>query len=145
LILTSVCLIPGIIYFSNYFNPDIRVQASSWIQKNIPNNSSILSESGNVVNLPLSGLYKTTNYDFYSGLSPSNISDYDYILIPSRRVFKNNFTPLYHQQLFSGNLGFKLIKNFSPPSELFLTPENAEETWSVFDRPTVRIFKKNIL
>lgn len=77
------------------------------------------------------------------------IKDSDYILIPSRRVFKNQNNPSfpysqkYYQSLFNNKLGFNQIKQFSSNNSLFLNSENAEETWSVFDNPTIRIFKKN--
>ena len=72
-----------------------------------------------------------------------------YIFIPSRRVFKNQnnssfpISQKYYQSLFSGDLGFSQIKIFSKSNSLFLNSENAEETFSVFDNPTIRIFKKN--
>jgi len=138
LFLLIICLIPGIVFFSQYFRSDIRVVASAWVDENIPKNSITLSESGNVVNLPPANVF----YDFYSNPFPPNLANYDYVIIPSRRVFKNNIAPAYYQDLFSGKSGFKLLKQFSPPSELFLNPENAEETWSVFDHPTVRLFSK---
>ena len=127
-------------------SPDIRLQASSWINQNIPLNSTVLSESGNVVNLPISdyGL-RLTNFDFYN-YQPLNLADQifrsDYVFVPSRRVFKNGFAPDYYQKLFSGSLGFSKIKEFSPDYDLFLNSEDAEETWSVFDHPTIRIFEK---
>lgn len=138
---TTICLIPGIIFFSQYMHPDIRVEASDWMNKNLPVNSKILSESGNVVNLPLDGKLTVDNYDFYTQSSPP-VDKYDYILVPSRRLFKNNFAPEYYQKLFSGSLGFSQIKQFSPVSNLFLNDENAEETWTVFDRPTIRLFSR---
>ena len=33
-------------------------------------------------------------------------------------------------------------KKFTNKKDLFLNSENAEETWSVFDNPTIRIYKK---
>ena len=51
--------------------------------------------------------------------------------------------------LFNGRLGFEKIKQFSSyPKLSFLRlnlefpDEDAEETWSVFDHPVIRIFKK---
>ena len=72
----------------------------------------------------------------------------EYILVPSRRMFKNQstkqfpYSQKYYQALFNGNLGFVEIAKIKPPSDLFLDEENAEETWSVFDRPTIRVFQK---
>ena len=51
--LCALSLLPGAAFMSIYFHKDTRVQASRWIYKNIPNNSYILSETGNVVDIPL--------------------------------------------------------------------------------------------
>jgi len=152
--LTVLAILPGMIYFSHYFYPDIRQVSSQWFSQNIPANSIILSEGGNVVNFPLnqSG-YKITHFDFYDEVDFSSelinqITLSDYIIVPSRRVYKNYSNseyPLinnYYQNLFSGDLGFELIKNFYPVGDFILNSESAEETWSVFDRPTIRIYKK---
>lgn len=56
----------------------------------------------------------------------------------------------YYSQLLSGNLGFVLIKKFSsyPKIEFFgkkiieFNDEMAEETWTVFDHPVIRVYKK---
>ncbi len=155
-----VCLIPGVIFFQRYFITDIRVQASDWINQNISSQSKILSESGNVVNLPVGqNNLEVDNFDFYQldedrdyrDKLSSLIKNNDYIFIPSRRVFKNQSTSQfpssqqYYQDLFSGKLNFYLVKTFSFNNSFLLNSENAEETWSVFDNPTIRIFKKNNL
>ena len=144
--LLPLALIPGIIFFAHYLFPDTRLVASKYLVSNLPQESTVLSESGNVVNLPVlpNGL-NINNYDFYNYDSASlakSLSSSDYILIPSRRVFKN-YELNYYQHLFNGSLGFREIKRISPLSDFFLNPENAEETWSVFDRPIIRIYQKN--
>lgn len=148
---------PGIYFFSKYFSLDNRVVASSWIDANIAQNVFVLSESGNVVNLPLSdSRLSIENFDFYQLDSNQNslekltnqLTTADYIFIPSRRVFKNQnnlnypISQKYYQNLFSKNLGFVEIKKFNNQRSFFLNSENAEETWSVFDHPTIRIYKK---
>jgi 4-amino-4-deoxy-L-arabinose transferase-like glycosyltransferase len=144
--LLIICCLPGLYFLNLYFHPDIRLTASSWMSSHLPANSKIFSEAGNVINLPLSGpSYQIINYDFYGNYDPktliSALVNADYILVPSRRVFKNyNFS--YYRHLFDGSLGFVEIKQFNPQTDLFLNPENAEETWSVFDRPTIRIYQK---
>ena len=154
--LVIICIIPGIIFLGRYFNKDIRVIGSEWVDKNIPEKSIILSEGVNVVDFPLSTKeYKITNFNFYhlddDSELPSKLSDListaDYIFVPSRRIFKNQYgvrfphSDKYYRQLFSGVSGFKLIKTF-PKQIGILDPENAEETWTVFDRPVIRIFQK---
>lgn len=151
-----ISILPGIYFIKIYLFPDIRVQATNWINQNIDPNSKILSESGNVVDIPLWGDVNTTNFDFYNfedNLDNQNklnqlVNQSDFIFIPSRRIFKNQNNPnfpqsqKYYQNLFSGKLNFNLIKTFSINNSLLLNSENAEETWSVFDNPTIRIFSK---
>jgi len=88
------------------------------------------------------------NFDFYTldnnyenKIQLDNLlSTVDYVLIPSRRVFKNQNNPLfpysqnYYQTLFSSN--FKLIYQTKNSSE------SAEETFTVFDFPTIRLYEK---
>jgi len=139
-----------------YFNTDSRILASNWINQNIPQHSTILSESGNVTSLPLdnSADFNLIDFDFYrlnSHTKPTldqSIAASQYIFVPSRRVFKNQTNSAfpesqnYYQSLFSGQLKFSLIKDFNFNNSLFLNSENAEETWSVFDNPVIRIYQK---
>lgn len=56
----------------------------------------------------------------------------------------------YYDKLFSGRLGFKKVAEFSsyPKITFFgrtlieFPDENAEETWTVFDHPVIRIYKR---
>ncbi len=143
--LLIIAIIPGLFFLTRYFVPDSRFLASEYLVKNLPPDSAILSESGNVVDIPvLTHHLNIINYDFYK-YNPQTLSEAlttsNYIIIPSRRVFMN-YDYKYYQNLFNGSLGFEKIKEFSPIPDLFLNPENAEETWSVFDRPTIRLYKK---
>lgn len=157
-LITLVSIIPGIIFLTLYFQPDIRISASNWVNENINSTSAILSESGNVFNFPLkTNNPNIVNFDFYNlDNNPKLVSDLysyiknsDYIFVPSRRVFKNqsnqNFPNSwrYYQDLFSGNLNFYKLKEFKPKVDFLLNSEDAEETWTVFDHPTIRIYKKN--
>jgi len=157
-ILVLLSIIPGIYFCRRYFLVDNRPIASVWLINQIPSTSSILSESGNVMNLPVySSNLQINNFDFYNLDSNPNlpsqlttqISKSEYIIIPSRRMFKNQnnstfpFSQKYYQSLFSGQLGFTQIRQFNYHLSLFLNDENAEETWSVFDNPTIRIYKKD--
>jgi len=156
-LLTILSVIPGVIFLSRYFTEDIRIIASGWVNKNIPEKSTIISEGGNVIDFPLNAKeYNISHFNFYDLDENVDfplklerlISDADYIFVPSRRIFKNQYgsnfpySNKYYRQLFSGVSGFKLIKIFSGQRGI-LNPENAEETWTVFDHPTIRIFQKN--
>lgn len=185
-------LIPGIAYLSVYKNLDTRFQASLWIMKNVPQNSLLLSETANVVDIPFVLLkeklknlprYSLISFNFYDldfNLElKKDLNDYlkssKYIIIPSRRIFMNYYCPdknffglayfknhcqelkktypllnQYYSQLFNGSLGYRKIKEFTsfPKIEIFgkkiieFNDEKAEETWSVFDHPVIRIYEK---
>ena len=166
-------LLPGISALSIYMSPDIRFTASEWIYKNIPPNSKILSETANVIDIPIPSpnsrvrthSYLLNSFNFYDLDSDRQmkielseaLNDAEYIIIPSRRIFKNhsnNFFPFvsnYYENLFSGKSGFEKVAEFSsfPKITLFgktlieFPDEEAEETWTVFDHPVIRIYKKS--
>jgi len=85
------------------------------------------------------------NFDFYNNYQAPALAQSlalaDYIFVPSRRVFLNYQYP-YYQSLFNGKLGFIKLIDFTPNYSWPLISEQAEETWSVFDHPTIRIFKR---
>ncbi|MFH0936862.1 MAG: glycosyltransferase family 39 protein [Candidatus Daviesbacteria bacterium] len=154
----------GIAFFSIYWRSDSRITASRWISQNIPSSETILNETGNVVDIPFEAqkmiVFDFYNLDFNPALKGQLLSDLEkseYILIPSRRLFMDmgrfpNKYPLlskYYQLLFNGNLGFHQIKELhSYPSfeanglGIEFPDERAEETWTVFDHPVIRVFKK---
>lgn len=162
-IVVIISCLPGVFFFDLVYNqPDIRWQFSSWAKENIPSESIILSESGNTINLPINTDHQVINFDFYQLEEEKNLKALcqnlektDYILIPSRRVFANHkedkFPNIanYYQKLFSDQLGFSLVKTFSPASRYHLanlyyqeSETRAEETWTVFDHPTIRLYQK---
>lgn len=156
-LLFFLSIIPGVLFLGLYFHPDVRYIASEWIVNNLPAESHVLSESNNVMGLPLLPSKLSINdFDFYKlETNPESVKELsrlltesDYIFVPSRRVFKNRnnnqfpITQRYYTDLFSEKLGFKEIKKIAVSPYLFLNSENAEETWSVFDHPTIRIYQK---
>lgn len=165
-LIVGISLVPGLLFTSIYFVPDIRFTASEWIYQNIPSGSIVLSETANVVDIPVSSSKSLPpnpyhlapiSFDFYHldenpELFPKLIEyleKADYIFVPSKRLFANSLRlpekyPLaarYHQLLFSGQLGFREIKKFK---SFLINDEQAEETWSVFDHPVIRIYKKTV-
>jgi len=200
-IIIIISIIPGIAYLSIYQNSDVRFEASKWIFENIPANSYILSETANVVDIPLISqkskvksknlleknfqIFSFNFYDLDQDVKLQRDLEHhlgltDYIFIPSRRIFANytcfwpekrnifidklsyekkrceelkkTFPKLnqYYENIFFGRLGFEKIKEFtSYPKINFLgktilefPDEQAEETWTVFDHPVIRIYKK---
>jgi len=174
-VLTFLCLLPGLAFVSIYAEKDTREEASEWIYQSLPSRSYILSETANVVDIPL-GLppersaipnrdFTVISFDFYHLDERGqlylellkHLEQADYIFIPSRRIFKNHtrmpqqykLTTKYYQLLFSGALGFEKIMEFSSypgltlgPFNLVFPDEDAEETFTVFDHPVIRIYKK---
>ena len=189
--ISIICSVPGIAYLSIYRTEDVRFTASKWIYTNISANSLILTETANVIDLPIlppdiltfsriKG-YNTLSFNFYEldndPLLPLNLQtawdSAEYIIVPSRRLFANhtclnvdNTTsskdenkcsllrekyPLlnqYYQDLFSEK-NFVLIKEFKSFPQIKigsfrweLPDEKAEETWTVFDHPVIRIYKR---
>jgi hypothetical protein len=189
--------ISGLAYLSVYHQPDVRFTASKWIFNNVKNQSYILSETANVVDVPIPShkdpvtlymgkTYQYISFNFYDlednpllqSQLQGHIQQADYIFVPSRRVFRN-FTCFrengnvqqeigfykercnnlkekyptlyqYYEQLFSGRLGFKKVAEFTsyPKISLLgitlleLPDEDAEETWTVFDHPVIRVYQR---
>lgn len=150
-------------FFSIYLNHDVRIKSNQWITLQLPINSSYLVEGGNMVDLPLSG-NKRISLDFYRFEEDPSVRQKiieallqtDYFIIQSRRIFLNHqrlptlypLTTRFYNALFNGQLGFEEIKQFHsypslpfPGSGVEFPDELAEETWSVFDHPVIRIFQ----
>lgn len=171
---TAICFmcVHGVAYLSVYTNQDVRFTASEWIYRNIPENSTILSETANVVDIPIPSPeynkpvpnYLVMSFNFYDldsnqelqSTLKSALEQAEYILVPSRRIFKNHpphtfpLVAQYYDDLISGRSGFTQIGEISsyPKISLFgktiweWRDEDAEETWTVFDHPVIRIYKK---
>lgn len=167
-----IACIPGLAYLTIYSLPDVRFTASEWIYKNIPGKQKILTEAANVIDLPIPPptyqttppYYLTNSFNFYDvDINPElqfvlseSLRQADYILVPSRRIFMNHppktypIVARYYERLFDGTAGFEKIAEFSsyPRIQLFgktiweFNDENAEETWTVFDHPVIRIYKR---
>lgn len=170
-VLVVAMILPGVAYLSVYTSKDVRVQASEWIYDNIPEYSYILSETANVVDIPMyiEGTrpvgYTVVSFNFYDLDQDPNLQEElgghlnkaEYIFVPSRRLFSNHRAPnfpiigRYYEDLFSGKMGYEKVAEFSSFPKIavgsmtfFEFPdEEAEETWSVFDHPVIRIYKKS--
>jgi len=151
-------------FFSVYINDDVRVKATKWISENIAQSEFILTETRNMLEVPLTGGYQKLAFDFYeldqdSSLLPNlvhNLETSDYFIIQTRRIYKNHLRfpekyPLvnsFYKNLFNGSLGFFEVAEFTSYPQISLgkisleiPDENAEETWSVFDHPRIIVYK----
>src|SRR5690606_4997287 len=77
----------------------------------------------------------------------------DYIFETSNRIYGSvvrmperfPMTIEYYRMLFSGELGFELVKTFTSHPRFLgieLNDDNAEEAFTVYDHPTLLIFRK---
>lgn len=179
-------------FVSVYIYPHTRVQASTWIYSHIPTGSVITSETwDDGLPLPLSAYENASNYkmlefamyDPDSGdkwrILSTKIASADYIFLTSNRIWRSLsalperffYTTSYYDKLFSGQLGFQLIKTFTsypclvprldvadvvsptnllPPAIsitqssnciLGFNDDGAEESFTVYDHPKVIIFQ----
>lgn len=156
--LVSINFLWTLMFFSIYLRSDVRIAATNWINKNLSLNSFILTEAGNMLEVPLGGSFSKLSFDFYHLEENSEIQEQlpelleksDYFIIQSRRTFLNHQrlpdqfpkTTRFYTLLFSGQLGFEKIKEFNSFQQFSIPDETAEETWSVFDHPVIRIYQK---
>jgi YYY domain-containing protein len=152
--------------FANiYARPVTRVTASQWIYENIPPGARVASEHWDD-RLPLGlpgressiysfvelGLYGDDNEQKRVELS-SQLDGLQYIILSSNRLYgsipkiprRYPMTTRYYQALFSGELGFEQVAEFTSRPSLLgieLNDDDAEESFTVYDHPKVTIFRK---
>ncbi len=146
-----------------YFYPSTRTAASEWMHENLPRGSMILTESWDY-RLPVSIPLKSRSFRFDTIPAPDRdtpqkaerlaklLEKGEYLVLASRRNWGNlsrlpGRYPImhrYYEALFEGSLGYEEIAVFTsyPGFGKFrINDEAAEETFRVFDHPTVRIFR----
>ncbi|HEY8409388.1 MAG TPA: phospholipid carrier-dependent glycosyltransferase [Gaiellaceae bacterium] len=147
-------------YHSIYTSRMTRLAADDWIVAHVRHGSAIANENWDDT-LPVGGLaahYKlvivpvfdpddsTKLRKLYDGLSES-----DYYVLSSQRGWRtlgrlDERYPLmvrYYRQLFAGRLGYTLAASFTSEPRLFgvrLDDVGAEEAFSVYDHPPVKIY-----
>jgi hypothetical protein len=165
-IIIFISIIFSVSYFITAFvNQDTRIEASHWTKNNISVTSPALGETYDLGIIPFNSSFQNISlFNFYD-LDPTSItssmqlknllSSSRTIILPSQRILKirlvnqkifpngNNF----YVSLLSGRLGYQKV--YETPCNIFCkitylgSPVYSfEETASVFDRPTVFIFKK---
>lgn len=128
LILVLILIWP-VSYLSVYARPHSRVAASDWINRYLPSGSRLACEHWDDC-LPVGGnpKFSTIELSLFDLDSPAKwqllsqkLSQTDYLLLTSNRLFgsipaapdKFPFTSRYYQLLFSGQLGFKPVAQFT--------------------------------
>jgi YYY domain-containing protein len=153
-----------------YSQPLTRIQASRWIYQHLPSGNgqpvktityeiwddslplAVDGQAGcyvyNCVGLPL---YDDDTLDKATMLSMT-LAQADAVVISSPRLYPDSIARLperypmtnrYYQLLFAGKLGFHLAQTFQNSPNLFgisLNDSGADESYFVFDHPTVQIF-----
>ena len=146
------------------------VTASRWVYANVPSGSVILWESWDDP-LPKSipgepgmdmGSHGLRNIDWSPyeedtpekyGILLEKLQEADYVIYSSKRIYESvdelparyPMTNRYYKLMFDEQLGFVQAADFtSPPRLLGLTfpDHDADESWSLYDHPRVRIFAK---
>ncbi len=152
-------------FFNIYLHPQTRIVASEWIYQNLPQGVKILTEHWDD-GLPISinnrhpSEFKIEELTIYEPDNEEKINYYveklsqaDYIVINSRRLYgtlmylpeKYPITSHYYQLLFSEQLGYQKIAEFTSYPKIFkweINDDKSEETFQVYDHPKVIIFKK---
>ncbi|HVZ67475.1 MAG TPA: glycosyltransferase family 39 protein [Patescibacteria group bacterium] len=157
-------------FVSIYSRVNTRIDATNWINKNIPQNSTIAIEhwddrlplnSPNTYNFSELTMYdQPDNAQKWQVLS-SKLSGSNYLIIASNRLYVpiqklsncNKYKvcyPLasqYYKALFSGKLPFKLVSEFTsyptiPFTNIKIPDDTADESFTVYDHPKIYIFKK---
>ncbi len=154
-------------FASIYSRPHTRVAASEWIHEHVPAGSTITSEYwDDQLPLPLHSppgrdQYQHLTLDLYADRDNeqafSYVNDFlqqaDYIVLSSDRLaesiprlpWRYPVVSRYYALLESGQLGFQLV--YESDDALHLGPfqinnRSADESFTVYDHPHVRIYKK---
>lgn len=161
------CVLFGISYFITAFvRPDTRVAASNFAGENIPRGARILTEPYDLGIMPFNGLstnivpfnfyeFDTTSPEATESILANALSNSNYIILPSQRLLRSRL--LNKDKFPKGNSIYSLLTNealgfqkiYETPCDIFCKIAylgdptfQFEETATVFDRPTVFVFKK---
>ncbi|MGQ9683910.1 MAG: DUF2298 domain-containing protein [Anaerolineae bacterium] len=153
-------------YTNIYRRPLSRVTASRWVYANIPQGARITFEEwDDIVPVNIDGkdagqYYRLIKTAPYWEDSPEKrdallqwLDEADYIIFSSNRLYgsiprlpeRYPLTTAYYRYLFSGDLGFQVIKKITSYPNLGpieFPDDTADEAFTVYDHPQVTILKK---
>lgn len=158
------CFVWSAMFFTIYLRPDTRLSASEWLVENAKAESHLLYEVGDYPILP-QPLAAQSNYSIeglriYDSDSDAKIDEFarqlaaaDYLVLASPRFydtipnspFRYPLTTKYYAALFDGDLGYTVCATFASKPTFGgwqFNDDDAEETFAVFDHPTVLILEK---
>lgn len=170
LYLVAIAILP-LSFLMIYTRPNTKVKATNFILENIkPNSVFAVEHWDDQLPLAQADLYQTHILELYLPDTPTKwaviknqLQDTQYLILASNRLY----TPLgkltdcqklfpnpcykqtaeYYKQLFSAELGFEKIVEFSsyptiPFTNFTLNDQGADESFTVYDHSKVTIFKK---
>jgi YYY domain-containing protein len=149
-----------------YSSEHPRIAASKWMYANIPAGSAVSVESwDDALPLPYPDAppmqYRQVSFDIYGDQPPEqkvvtlaeSLQSVDYVILSSNRLidsvdnlpWRYAVQNEYYRRLLDGQLGFQLVYDAELRPSLFgysYDTSNADESFSVYDHPRVRIFQK---
>jgi len=159
-------------FLNIYTTPSTRIQATDWINLNIPVGSTLAVEHwddrvpifdpGNYQYEEMT-LYDIPDNDFKWNVLNEKLQRSDYIILASNRLYAPlmrlqecdehgrcyPLTKLYYEKLFSGKLGFKKVAEFTSYPKIHvsrytihISDDSADESFTVYDHPKIMIFEK---
>lgn len=151
-------------FLSIYTRPHTIVTASRWFHENVAPGATVLTQhwdEGFPFSFP--GLpaerYKIVELPFYEPDGPEKtrlladrLASGDVLVLQTKRLYgaisqaRSRFpdTDRLFRLLFSGDLGYSMVRTFSSPPQLFgmrLPSELADESFSVYDHPKAVVFR----
>ena len=118
----------GLTFHNVYSSPHTAVQASRWINTNIPEESFILTDNHWDEGIPDLGRFSLAQIPIFEGDAipkidsmAADLAEADYLVFYSNRTYgavarapeRYPYSSNYYVLLFSGDLGYQLKKNFS--------------------------------
>lgn len=152
-------------FMSTYTKPHTVVAASDWFYNHIPSGSKVLSQDWDEgFPMPLPGAdarrFTVHNFGYYERPDSAakmqklsqRLAESDYIVFQTKRLYgaltqapeRFPHSVNYFYQLFAGDLGYTLIKEFAARPSLFgieIPDELGDESLTVYDHPKVLIFE----
>lgn len=169
-VIVAGTLLYAFAFSSIYGRQNSRIAASRWMYETLQQGAVLANEHWDDW-LPIGGLDGHTSYGDqgqfqsvemknYEDDTPDklnqmvdNLTQADYIVLSSNRLYgsiprlpmRYPMTSRYYDLLFSGQLGFQRVAEFTSYPSLFgiqIPDQAAEESFSVYDHPRVQIFQK---
>jgi hypothetical protein len=153
----------GLAFLAIYTSPDTRLAATGWIEANLhPATRLVVEDKNDLVPVPTAGrsvsgynisvlLVTAPDSEQKMNAFADTLAHAEVLVVPNRRwsavlprLPDYPLTARYYKMLFGGDLGYVPLATFSSPPRLgpLSWPDDAaEETFQVFDHPTVRLFR----